>query len=62
MTVIGLHWRASIRHDPRFVNIPYWPHRIIVIGWGRLGGDGKFHGYQPCFYLMRLHRCCERAR
>jgi hypothetical protein len=58
---MGLHWAASIRHAPRYVNIPYWPHRIIVIGWGRLGRDGRFHGHQPCLHLMTLHHCCENA-
>jgi len=57
---MGLHWRASILHAPRYVNIPYWPHRIIVIGWGRLDSHGKFHDHQPCFHRMTLHHCCAR--
>jgi hypothetical protein len=52
------HWRASIRRAPRFMNIPYAPHRIIVIGWGRLDRRGRFHYHQPCFYLMTLRHCC----
>ncbi len=61
------HWQASILHSPRWVNIPYRPHRIIIIGWGRLGKDGVFHPKQFCFRKMRLNFCCdariaERAR
>lgn len=62
VSIMGLHWQASIRRDPRFVNIPYWPHRIIVIGWGRLGRDATFHPHQICCYRMNLQHCCERAR
>jgi len=54
------HWQASLRRDPRFINVPYRPHRIIVIGWGRLGKGGKFHHHQPCVYRMRLRYCCGR--
>jgi hypothetical protein len=57
--VARLHWQVSIAHEPRFVNIPYWPHRIIVIGWGRLSRRAVFHPNQPCIYRMYLHYCCE---
>ena len=53
----GWHWAVSL-HDPRYVNIPYWPHRILVIGWGRLGRDAAFRPHQPCCYRMRLEHCC----
>lgn len=53
---MGLHWRASIKRAPRYLNIPYWPHRIIIIGWGRLDRHGRFHPRQPCVRLMALHR------
>lgn len=54
----GWHWKASIRLEPRYVNVPYWPHRIIVIGWGRLSRRAVFHRNQPCLYRMRLEHCC----
>ena len=57
----GWHWAASLRRDPRYVNIPYWPHRILVIGWGRLAADGAFRYHQPCCYRMRLLHCCPPA-
>ena len=56
----GWHWAVSL-HDPRYVNIPYWPHRILVIGWGRLGRDAAFRPNQPCCYRMRLLHCCPAA-
>ena len=58
----GWHWAASIRRAPRYLNIPYAPHRIVVIGWGRLSRRGVFHPCQPCLYRMRLKRCCPRRR
>lgn len=54
----GWHWAASLRHAPRYVNIPYRPHRIIVIGWGRLSRRAVFHPNQPCCYRMVLRHCC----
>lgn len=54
----GWHWAASLRHEPLYVNIPYRPHRILVIGWGRLARDGTFRNHQPCAYRMRLLYCC----
>lgn len=62
MNAMGLHWRLTFSRELKVVNIPYWPHRIIVIGWGRLSRRAVFHPHQPCFYLMTLHHCCERAR
>jgi hypothetical protein len=56
---LGFHWRVKLRRRPRHVNIPYWPHRIIVISWGRLGNDGKFRRYQPCIRKRKLDYCCE---
>jgi hypothetical protein len=54
----GWHWRASVRRAPRYVNIPYWPHRILVVGWGRLDRRGMFHDHQPCLHRMTLRHCC----
>ncbi len=54
----GWHWAASLCRAPLYVNIPYWPHRIIVIGWGRLGRRGTFRYHQPCCYRMTLRHCC----
>jgi hypothetical protein len=56
--VTGWHWAVSLRRDPRYVNIPYWPHRILVIGWGRLSRRAVFHPWQPCCYRLRLRYCC----
>ena len=53
--------KAQIRQSPRFVNIPFAPHRIIVIGLGRVDRRGMFHRWQLCCYAMRLHHCCPSA-
>ncbi len=54
---LGRHWAVRLWPRP-YVNVPYWPHRIVVIGWGRLDRRGKFHGHQPCCYRMILRNCC----
>jgi len=48
----GWHWKVH-REGP-VVNIPYWPHRIIVIGLGRVSRAGAWHPWQACCYRMRL--------
>jgi hypothetical protein len=57
----GFHWAASLRRPPLYLNVPYWPHRIWVIGWGRLDRHGTFRHHQPCAYRMHLHHCCPEA-
>jgi hypothetical protein len=52
----GWHWSAGI--GPLHVNVPYWPHRIVVIGRGRLTRRATFRRWQPCCYRMRLDHCC----
>ena len=53
--------KVHVRQDPRYANIPLAPHRILVLGWGRLDRHGSFHYHQPCCYVMRLHHCCAKA-
>lgn len=52
----GWHWAIGI--GPLHVNIPYWPHRIAVIGRGRLTRRGTFQRWIPCCYRMHLDHCC----
>lgn len=56
--LLGWHWQASIRTAPRYVNIPFWPHHVIVIGMGNLSRNGVFRKWLPCAYIMRLQHCC----
>jgi hypothetical protein len=58
----GWHWAASLRRAPLYVNVPYWPHRIVVIGWGRLSRRARFRANQPCCYRLRLDHCCAGRR
>lgn len=55
---MGWHWAASLRRAPLYVNVPYWPHRIVVVGWGRLSRRAVFHPHQPCCYRLTLRHCC----
>jgi hypothetical protein len=54
----GRHWALQVW--PFYVNVPYWPHRIIVLGAGRLF-RGRYYGWLPCCFRMKLRYCCERS-
>ena len=56
--MFGLHFKVGFWPD-QYVNIPVGPHRIVVIGRGRLDRRGRFHKWQPCFYYVLLYWCCE---
>ena len=57
----GFHWRLNVKKAPRYINVPFAPHRILVIGLGRLSRRSTFHKWQPCCYPMTLHHCCPGA-
>lgn len=59
--MLGLHFRIGI-WPFQYVNIPYWPHRVLVIGRGRLGKDVRFHPWQPSIEVMQLDWCCPSRR
>ena len=54
------HFKVSLRHDPRYINIPYLPHRIIRVVLK--GGDEHYMpiGRKPAAALDRYLRA--RAR
>lgn len=59
--MFGLHPRVFPKYPT--VNIPYWPHRVLVIGRGRVGKNGFFHNWQVCCYPMAMDwRCPARIR
>lgn len=56
----GLHFKIYWQYPT--VNIPYWAHRVLVIGRGRLRSNGTFNHWGVCCYRMHLQYCCGRNK
>lgn len=54
----GYHWAIAWHNGGWRLNIPYAPHKILVIARGRLMRSAKFNHWLPCCYRMQLRFCC----
>lgn len=60
--IICDHFRAWWGGGEWGVNIPYWPHRVIVIAKGRLDRNAVYHPNQVGVQPETLHYCCRNRR
>jgi hypothetical protein len=56
--VMGFHWKVHWDLGVPVFNIPYAPHRILVVGLGHLTRRGRLYAWLPSCYRLHLDYCC----